>query len=94
MPVPSHAVTSEMLAAWGFPVERTDKIVGSKIIVQPGMRFHEARHAAWLAGHVTVRTLPPPEGGHKRPEFQTPAEDAAALAWADAHVRPQDRKER
>ena len=56
--VPSWAVTSEMLAEWGFPVRVTDKCVGSKVVVAEGMSFGQAKHAAWAAGFVRMAAIP------------------------------------
>jgi hypothetical protein len=56
--VPSWQVTSEMLAAWGFPVQVTDKCVGTKVIVAEGMPFGKALHAAWAAGFVRIAVTP------------------------------------
>lgn len=53
----SHLVTGEMLAGWGFPVEKTEKIVGSKTVVRPGLPVNGAKHAAWGAGHVRICTV-------------------------------------
>jgi hypothetical protein len=54
----SWQVTDTMLAAWGFPVERTDKVVGSKFVVQAGLPFGKALHAAWAAGFVRMAAIP------------------------------------
>lgn len=56
--VPSWQVTEPMLAAWGFPVQTTDKCVGTKVVVAEGMPFREALHAAWAAGHVRMAAMP------------------------------------
>jgi hypothetical protein len=56
--VPSWQVTGEMLAAWGFPVQTTDKCVGMKMVVNEGMRAGAAVHAAWAAGHVRMAAKP------------------------------------
>jgi hypothetical protein len=56
--VPSWQVTGEMLAEWGFPVQVTDKVVGTKVVVQEGMPSGKALHAAWAAGHVRMAAMP------------------------------------
>lgn len=57
-PVPSWQVTEAMLAEWGFPVRKTDKCVGSKIVVSEGLTFGRALHAAWAAGFVRITAMP------------------------------------
>jgi hypothetical protein len=58
VPVPSWQVTGEMLTAWGFPVQVTDKCVGSKVVVTEGTSRSEAMHAAWAAGFVRIASMP------------------------------------
>ncbi len=56
--VPSWKVTHEMLEEWGFPVERLDHCVGSKVIIKDGMTFGKALNEAWKAGFVRQETDP------------------------------------
>lgn len=56
--VPSWAVTAAQLESWGFPLRKTDKCVGSKVVVQEGMTWREALHAAWAAGFVRIAAMP------------------------------------
>lgn len=65
----SWQVTSEMLEAWGFPLQRTDKCVGTKVVIAEGMTFGKALHAAWAAGHVRMAALPEAERERQLAEF-------------------------
>jgi hypothetical protein len=56
--VPSWQVTASMLESWGFPVQTTDKVVGTKVIVKEGLPFGKALFAAWAAGHVRIAAMP------------------------------------
>jgi len=56
--IPSWAVTVDDLARWGFPVRKTDKVVGTKVVVAEGLPFGQALHAAWAAGHVRMAAIP------------------------------------
>lgn len=70
-PIPSWQVTEAMLTEWGFPVRKTDKCVGSKIVVSEGMTWSAAKHAAWAAGFTRIESMP----DHVRAEIR--AEKAA-----------------
>jgi hypothetical protein len=73
--VPSHAVTAEMLEAWGFTLAKRDHCVGMLMLTK-GMSFGEARHAAWVAGFTHIASHPT--------EFvpkPVPSGDAEAIAW-------------
>lgn len=54
----SHLLDSEgeILSAMGFPVEKTDKICGSKVVTREGSPFGRARHQAWQADLVRICT--------------------------------------
>lgn len=56
--VPSWTVTADMLDAWGFTVERTDKVVGCRMVMVAGLPFEKARHLASLAGFCFTATEP------------------------------------
>lgn len=88
--VPSWQVTGTMLASWGFPVERTDKCVGSKVVVSAGMLWHVAVHAAWAAGFVRIESAPEGEREAQlcafRARIEAMHENAAAnLAFLREH---------
>lgn len=65
----SWQVTSDQLAEWGFPVEKTDHCVGSKVIVSEGMSWGKAVHAAWAAGHVRIAVIPESVVAERRARF-------------------------
>lgn len=47
-------MTNDQLTAMGFPVAQTDKVMGTVVVVRPGMSRQKAVHAAWAAGKVRV----------------------------------------
>lgn len=86
--VPSWQVTTDMLDAWGFPVRRTEKVVGSQTITQRGMAFHEAKHAAWAAGFVRIESMPDAERARRRAAFHAGIEEMRQEAIRNlAHLR-------
>jgi hypothetical protein len=90
MQVPSWGVTEAMLVAWGFPVEKTDKVVGTKVVVRPGMTFHKAKHEAWAAGFVRMAAIPESEaerrrGTHRERLVEMRREANENLAFLRAH---------
>ena len=80
--VPSWAVTDEQLASWGFPVEVTEKIVGSKTVVRPGMTRQQAIHEAWGAGLVRIASENRDGSWAEAHGKARPALDAEVFAWA------------
>lgn len=54
----SWQVTSEMLAGWGFAVEETDTMMGTRIVLVEGISAGKALHAAWAAGFVRMAAMP------------------------------------
>ncbi len=68
-------VTDEQLAAFGFPVEVTDKVCGSPTVVRPGMKRADAVMEAWAGGFVRMAVTPVPEG----------------KTWAEAFSKPKPR---
>lgn len=81
--VPSWAVTSEMLASWGFPVEVTDKCVGTKFVVTEGMPWGRAVHAAWAAGFVRIAAMPEAVAESRRAAFHEGIREMRAAAVAN-----------
>jgi hypothetical protein len=76
-------VTDEQLAEWGWPVEKTEKIMGTKVTVREGMRRNLAVHEAWGAHLLNV-------GGtnqawldwrNENPRPTTGGVDAETMAW-------------
>ena len=87
--VASWQVTTHMLAAWGFPVLRTDKMMGTTFVVAEGVSFREALFAAWAAGHVRMAAIPEAVVAERRarilPGFEAQrAEATANLAFLRA----------
>lgn len=68
----TRTVTDEQLSAFGFPVEVTDKCVGSKVVVVKGDRRSVAVAKAWAAGFVTWGASDPAPRG----------------TWAEEHAPP------
>jgi hypothetical protein len=86
--VPSWQVTSEQLEAWGFPLRKTDKCVGSKVIISEGMSFGEAVHAAWAAGFVRIAAMPDHVREAQIAEFHAGlAENTRVAVETLAHLR-------
>lgn len=79
-------VTDAELAAFGFPVEVTDKCVGSKVIVVKGDRRPVAVARAWAAGHVTFAAAEAPPAGDTTwaaaHGCRFPVADPEMMAWA------------
>jgi hypothetical protein len=76
-PVPSFAVSSAMLAEWGFPVRKVEKSMGEVMVVAEGAKFGAALWAAWAAGFVRLASEP----AERRAEgFAWALECAALLA--------------
>lgn len=67
------SVTDEQLAEMGFPVRKTDKVVGTLVVTRKGTSRHEAVWGAWAAGKVRMAVAAAPEGD---------------LTWADLHGKP------
>ncbi len=66
--VPSWAATDEQLAGFGFPVRKTDKIMGSVVVVREGMPRSRAVMAAWRAGFVRIESSPVTKALVNRPD--------------------------
>jgi hypothetical protein len=82
-------VTNAQLGAWGFPVEESGKVVGTKVIRVEGSPRHVAVYEAWTAGHVRMAVTAVPAGmtwaeAFGKPMFQA---DPAMLAWAASNTR-------
>lgn len=78
-------VTDEQLAAMGFPVLKTDKVVGTTVVVVAGDRRGVAVHKAWAAGLVTLASAPTPETTWAEANgWKAPKADAEMMAWAEA----------
>ncbi len=88
-PVCSHLVTEATLAGWGYVTEKFEKIVGTKVCVREGWDPAAARRDAWDAGMVRCCVREPAVMPGWAPD---PAHVADAIAWAEAHIRPQDRR--
>jgi hypothetical protein len=91
--VPSWAVSAEQLRAWGFPVREVVHSMGSEHVVREGVfSFSQARHAAWAAGFVEVRSMPAAERERRSAARLVAAAEqevhrAESLAWALANRR-------
>jgi hypothetical protein len=77
-------VTDDQMVAWGIVTEKTDKVVGTKIIIRPGMHWGQAVHAAWCAGHVRICSPEPAVRANRR---MSDAARAESIAWVAAHRR-------
>ena len=89
-PVPSWAVTADMLRSWGFPVRSVEKSMGEVWEVHAGAKLHEAKHAAFCAGFVNVSPCLPEAERERRAAARLVAEaerlvhQEESMAWAFA----------